>query len=90
MLAAGYHGAHRVGMEVFPADTMGALMAALMVHDLHQPWTAGRQPPNWHPDAEVAESGVHGGYWRRPYDLRSTLVYTALLGLPRAYRPDLR
>jgi len=65
-------------------------MAALMVHDLHQPWSAEQRRAGWHPDAEVAACGVHGGYWRRPYDLRSTLTYSMLLGLPRAYRPDLR
>jgi hypothetical protein len=40
------------------------------------------------PDSESAQ--IHGGYWRRPYNLRSTLVYTGILGLPEAYAPKLR
>lgn len=67
--------------------TMSTLMAALMVRDLHQPWPTGPSPAGWHPEERVAEGAVHGGYWRRPYDLRSTLVYTGLLGLPEGLRP---
>jgi hypothetical protein len=40
------------------------------------------------PDSESAQ--IHAGYWRRPYNLRSTLVYTGILGLPEAYAPKLR
>jgi len=89
LLAAGYYGARRVGMEVFAADTMRTLMAALMVHDLHAlPDT--RSQADTHPEERIGSGAVHGGYWRRPYDLHSTLVYTGLLGLPEAYVPKLR
>jgi hypothetical protein len=65
-------------------------MTALMVHDLHEPWNTTAPPADWHPDERIAAGAVHGGYWRRPYDLRSTLVYTALLGLLEAYAPTQR
>lgn len=84
LLAAGYHGAKYVGMEVFEPDTMRTVMTALMVHDLHRP------PDDPHPDARIAHGAVHGGYWRRPYEIRSTLMYTAALGLPKAYALPLR
>jgi hypothetical protein len=48
LLAEGYYGARRVGMEVFQPDTMRALMTALMIADLHDPAgpaAAGRHPP---------------------------------------------
>ena len=81
LLAAGYHGARHAGIEVFAPDTMRTLMTALMVHDLHDP------PGHGHPDRRVAHGAVHGGYWRRPYEIRSTLRYTVMRGLPRAYAP---
>jgi hypothetical protein len=81
LLAAGYYGAKYVGMEIFEPDTMRSLMAALMVHDIHNPPTAR------HPDARIAHGAIHGGYWRRPYEIRSTLLYTAALGLPETYAP---
>jgi hypothetical protein len=90
LLAAGYYGARRVGMEVFQPDTMRTLMTALMVHDLHDP---GAEPPAFdgtHPDELVDFGAVHGGYWRRPYNLHSTLIYTGIVGLPEAYAPKLR
>ena len=33
---------------------------------------------------------LHGGYWRVPHDIKSTLLYTAALGLPRAVTTSLR
>src|SRR3954465_16046878 len=82
-LAAGYHGAKYVGMEVFQPETMRTVMAALLVHDLHNP------PTDPHPALRNATAARHGGYWRRPYEIRSTLMYTAILGMPRAYAPPL-
>jgi hypothetical protein len=83
LLAAGYYGARYVGMEVFSPDTMRTVMTALLVHDLH----SARPASSEHPERLVARNAVHGGYWRRPYDIRSTLAYTAVLGLPEAYIP---
>ncbi len=84
ILAAGYHGAHFAGLEVFPPDTMQAVMSALLVHDLHQEQDVG------HPELAISANGVHGGYWRVPHDIKSTLFYTAALGLPRAVTTSLR
>jgi hypothetical protein len=78
VLAAAYAGARRFGVEVFAPATTRVLMAALLVRDLHRP-----APPE-DPDAALAESAVHGGLWRIPYDLRSALPLAALSGLPRS------
>ena len=86
LLMAGYYGARYVGMEVFSPDTMRSVMTALLVHDLH----AGASLGDEHLESAAARSAVHGGYWRRPYNIRSTLTYTAVLGLPEAYVPGVR
>lgn len=83
LLAAGYYGARYVGMEVFTPDAMRTVMTALLVHDLH----IGAPAPGEHPERTVARNAVHGGYWRRPYNIRTTLTYTAVLGLPQTYTP---
>ncbi len=84
ILAAGYYGARSAGLEVFTPETMSALMTALLVYDLHVP------PRDEHPELGITRDGVHGGYWRVPYDIRSTLLYTGLAGIPRAYAPEIR
>ena len=84
ILAAGYYGAHFAGLEVFPPETMQAVMTALLVHDLHHEAEAT------HPELAIAADAVHGGYWRVPHDIKSTLLYTAALGLPRALTTSLR
>ena len=43
-----------------------------------------------HPELAISANGVHGGYWRVPHDIKSTLFYTAALGLPRAVTTSLR
>jgi hypothetical protein len=45
----------------------------------------GAGADGWHPDELIGHGAVHGGSWRRPSNLRSTLVYTAVLGMPQAY-----
>jgi hypothetical protein len=55
-----------------------------LLHDLHNP------PDHTHPDHRIAHGAVHGGHWRRLYDIRSTLTFTAILGFPKAYAPLLR
>jgi hypothetical protein len=74
-LAAAYAGAHRFGAEVFEPATTRVLMAALLVHDLHN---AG--PPHPHPWQDEADAAAHGGLWRIAYTPRSALVLAALLG----------
>jgi hypothetical protein len=75
---------------VFQPDTMRTLMTALMVFDLHAPAASPPELNGLHPDELVDHGAVHGGYWRPPYDLRSTLIYTGIIGLPEAYAPKLR
>jgi len=83
LLAAGYYGATQGGLEVFAPSTMCVLMAALLVHDLHV------EPRDEHPEVGITRDGIHGGYWRVPHDIRTTLAYTGIVGLPRAYMPEI-
>ena len=79
VLAAAYAGAGRFGVEVFEPATTKALMAALLVHDLH----AG-QPAAGHPWQDEAHAAAHGGLWRMAYAPRSALSLAALLGYAAA------
>jgi hypothetical protein len=81
VLAAAYAGAHRFGVEIFPAATARALMAALLVHDLHRPGRARA-----HPETLFSDQAAHGGLWRAAYEPRSVLGLAAVAGLPRALR----
>jgi hypothetical protein len=74
-LAAAYVGAPRFGVAVFEPATTKALMAALLVHDLH---TGG--PKQDHPWQDEAHAAAHGGLWRGAYAPRSALVLAALMG----------
>ncbi len=76
VLAAAYGGAHRFGVEVFEPATCKALMAALLVHDLH----AGGGPAQAHPWQDEAHAAAHGGLWRIAYAPRSALGIAALFG----------
>ncbi len=76
ILAAAYAGAHRFGIEVFPPETTRVLMAALLVHDLHQP------PPDREPEQLFSDGAAHGGLWRAAYEPRSALGLAALAGVP--------
>jgi hypothetical protein len=80
-LAAAYAGAPRFGVEVFEPATTQALMAALLVHDLH---TGGGGPPQDHPWQDEARAAAHGGLWRTAYAPRSALGLAAILGYPAA------
>lgn len=79
VLAAAYGGARRFGVEVFRPETSRALMAALLVHDLHEP--AGRER---HAEELFSDGAAHGGLWRVAYDPRSVLSLAALAGLRHA------
>jgi len=74
-LAAAYAGAHVFGVEVFEPSTSNALMAGLLVHDLHNPL-----PPQPHVWLEEAYAAAHGGLWRTAYAPRSALGLAALIG----------
>src|SRR5205814_3626430 len=73
--------------EVFEPATTKALMAALLVHDLHAGPPAGEHP--WQDEACAA---AHGGLWRMAYAPRSALALAALLGYRAARKslPDQR
>jgi hypothetical protein len=83
VLAAAYAGARHFGVEIFEPATSRVLMAALLVHDLHEPSPAGR-----HPEMLFSESAAHGGLWRAAYQPRSVLGVAALTGLHTALRPS--
>jgi hypothetical protein len=78
-LAAAYAGAHVFGVEVFEPATSNTLMAALLVHDLHNPL-----PPQEHVWQEEAHSAAHGGLWRTAYAPRSALGLAAVIGMGNA------
>jgi len=64
---------------------MRIAVAALVVHNLHDP------PMDAHAEHGIARAlqctvGTGGD----AYEIRSTLTYTAVLGLPREYAPQLR
>ncbi len=75
-LSAAYAGAHRFGVEVFSPSTTRVLMAALLVHDLYAEPRTFAAP--WQAEAHAA---VHGGLWTAPYEPRSALGLSALLGI---------
>ena len=81
VLAAAYAGAGRFGVEVFEPATTKALMAALLVHDLH---AGGGGPAAGHPWQDEARAAAHGGLWRTAYAPRSALSLAALLGFAAA------
>jgi hypothetical protein len=77
-LAAAYVGSARFGVEVFEPATTKALMAALLVHDLH----TGGGPAQAYPWQDEARGAAHGGLWRIAYAPRSALTLAALMGWP--------
>lgn len=78
VLSAAYAGAHRFGIEIFAPETSRVLMAAMLVHDLHQQPDLER-----HPEALFSDGAVHGGLWRSAYEPRSVLGLAAVAGLVR-------
>jgi hypothetical protein len=79
VLTAAYAGAGRFGVEVFEPATTKVLMAALLVHDLHN----GAGPARPHPWQDEAHAAAHGGLWRIAYAPRSVLGLAALAGYPQ-------
>ena len=79
ILAAAYAGAHHFGIEIFEPATTRVLMAAMLVHDVHQP-----SLPREDPEALFSDAAAHGGLWSAAYEPRSALGIAALAGLPRA------
>lgn len=79
-LKAAYAGAHHFGVEIFAPETCRVLMAAMLVHDLHQPHDDA------HPEALFSRGAAHGGLWRSPYAPRSVLPVAAVAGVSGALR----
>jgi hypothetical protein len=77
LLAAGYAGAYRFGVEVFDPSTSNTLMAALLVHDLRHPSTETQR----HPLDLFSAQAMHGGLWRTPFAPRSVLGVAVVLGM---------
>jgi hypothetical protein len=76
LLAAAYAGAHHFGIEIFEPATTRALMASLLVADLH---AGGRQDRA--AEHLFAENAAHGGLWSAAYEPRSALPLAALAGI---------
>ena len=82
MLAAGYAGAGRFGIEVFEPATSTTLMAALLVHDLRNPASsANPETPLGNPMDLFVQGANHGGLWRTAYSPRSVLGVAVVLGM---------
>ena len=77
VLAAAYAGAGRFGIEIFAPATTRALMAAMLVHDVHRPSQGDGSP-----ESLFSEGAAHGGLWTAAYEPRSALGLAALAGLP--------
>ena len=81
-IATGLLGMHNFApLVVFDAETSGALMAALLIHDITYPATSLSNPalPIDHPMDLFIAKAVHGGGWRAAYtsDSVSTAVYVS-------------
>jgi hypothetical protein len=85
VLAAAYTGARHFGIEIFAPATSRVLMAALLVHDLHESPAEDR-----HPEMLFSDGAAHGGLWRAAYQPRSVLGVAALTGLHTALRAPTR
>ena len=84
ILAAGYAGADRFGIEVFAPETTRALMAALWVHDLRSDEAPGSPAMALaHPWDLFHAQACHGGLWACPYLPRTALPFAAALGWVR-------
>ena len=81
VLAAAYAGAHAVDVEPFEPDTSRAVMAALLVHDLHHEGAAAN-PGGGDPGTEhdLTAEAAHGGLWRVAWEPRSALPFAVAVG----------
>lgn len=85
VLGAAYGGAHHFGVEVFRAETVRPLMAALLVRDLVR-----ETPHRAHPEELFSDAAAHGGLWRVGYEPKTALGVAAVAGLPGSLRRRLR
>ncbi len=81
MLEAAYGGSHRFGLRVFAPQASRQVMAALLVHDLHnEASVANPDVPLENAMDLFAIEALHGGMWRAPYEPRSVLGFAAATG----------
>merc|ERR1712217_20256 len=83
LLAAAYDGSKLFGVEIFNPQTSSALMTALLLHDIYFP---DAKPSSDHPFGLFMHGAVHGGMWRQPYLLRSTVEVAAAIQLAIEYK----
>lgn len=81
LLKAAFAGAGLFQVETFNPETTNAIMAALWVHDLHNPDSvANPQNKLEHPLKLIMEEANHGGLWRVAYLARTALPFAAAYG----------
>lgn len=80
VLAAAYGGASLFGVEIFAPETSRAVMAALLVHDLHRHVAdTGPVPRDEH---ALTAAAAHGGLWRVAWEPRTALPLAVARGAP--------
>lgn len=77
ILPAVRRNARHFGVEIMPGDTAQFLMAALLVHDLHQPCPATALTP----ESIFTEQAMHGGLWRCAPSVRRLFPIAAAIGV---------
>jgi hypothetical protein len=77
ILAAAYAGAHVFEVEPFEPATSRAVMAALLVHDLHDAESAAGTAEAEH---DLTAAAAHGGLWRMAWEPRSALPVAVAVG----------
>jgi hypothetical protein len=81
MLEAAYGGSHRFGLRVFAPQASRQVMAALLVHDLHNQLSIANPRVRLENAMDLfASEALHGGMWRAPYEPRSVLGFAAATG----------
>ncbi|MBJ8347844.1 hypothetical protein [Antrihabitans sp. YC2-6] len=79
LLTSAYHGAGKLGVEVFEPETTRVLMAAKLVSDLFAPAPVD---PHSNPEELFYEGAAHGGLWRQPFEPMSALSVAVASGYP--------
>ncbi len=80
ILAAAYRGAHIVEVEPLAPDTSRAIMAALLVHDLHHAASGATSDTGDVVEHDLTVDAVHGGLWRIAWEPRSALGLAVAAG----------
>ena len=77
LFAAAYKGAEAFGVEVFEPATTKALMAALLINDVH----VGLGSRSGGDSAEIfMQNANHGGLWRNAHQVTSALPIAVIIG----------